>query len=207
VWSRFQPVTYQEFLASEDGRLRYWEARRLMWPDFACARPNAVHEALVQLEDHARLLAVVTQNIDGLHQMAGNRRVLELHGTNRRAECVSCGAESDMAAVQDALRPGLVPRCADCGGWLKAATISFGQALRPEVLHESFTLAGECDLLLCLGSSLVVQPAAALPEVAASVGAKLVIVNRDPTPLDGLASVRLGGPLQDVVPAIVGEGG
>jgi NAD-dependent deacetylase len=206
VWSRFQPVLYQDFLASEDARRRYWEMRLLMWPDFVRARPNAVHTALARLEARGRLLAVVTQNIDGLHQMAGSRRVLELHGTNRRVECVACRAESDMAGVQDGLAAGAVPRCTACGGWLKAATISFGQALREDVVRESFALAAECDLLLCLGSSLVVQPAAALPELAVEAGAKLVLVNRDETPLDGLASVRLEGPLEEVVPAMVGEG-
>jgi len=206
VWSRFQPVTYQEFLASEEGRRRYWEMRRLMWPDFVRARPNAVHASLARLESRGRLLAVVTQNIDGLHQMAGSRRVFELHGTNRRVECVACGQESDMAAVQDDLQPDAVPRCAACGGYLKAATISFGQNLREEVVRGAFALAAECELLLCLGSSLVVFPAAALPEMAVKAGAKLVLVNRDETPLDALASVCLRDPLEEVVPAIVGEG-
>lgn len=203
VWSRFQPVTYQEFLASDAGRQRYWEMRRQMWPDFARARPNPVHQALARLESEDRLLAVVTQNIDGLHQLAGSRKVLELHGTNRRVACVACHAESEMEPVVSGLRPGQVPRCARCGDWLKAATISFGQALRPDVVREAFALAAGCELLLSLGSSLVVYPAAALPELAASAGARLILVNRDPTPLDALADVRLHGPLEEVVPALL----
>lgn len=200
VWSRFQPVTIQEFVSSEDGRQRYWEMRRQMWPDFARARPNVVHESLARLEADGRLLAVVTQNIDGLHQLGGCRKVVELHGTNRRAACLDCGREEDMAAVQAALRPLQVPRCGSCNGFLKAATISFGQALRPEVLREAFALAASCDLLLALGSSLVVYPAAALPEAARSAGARMILVNRDETPLDHLAQVRIHAPLEDVVP-------
>lgn len=203
VWSRFQPVTIQEFMASEDGRRRYWEMRRLMWPDFARARPNAVHEALARLEGGGRLLGVVTQNIDGLHQLGGCRKVVELHGTNRRVECMSCHREEEMTPVQAGLKEGGVPRCALCGGWLKAATISFGQALRPDVLREAFALAARCDLMLALGSSLVVYPAAALPEAAAGAGAKLILVNRDETPLDHIAAVLIHGPLEEIVPAML----
>lgn len=203
VWSRFQPVTIQEFVRSDDGRRRYWEMRRLMWPDFARARPNVVHESLARLEAEGRLLGVVTQNIDGLHQLGGCRKVVELHGTNRRAACLDCGREREMEAVQASLEEGAVPRCADCGGWLKAATISFGQALRPEVLREAFALAASCDLLLALGSSLVVYPAAALPEAARSAGARVILVNRDETPLDHLAQVRLFAPLEEAVPAML----
>ena len=203
VWSRFQPVTIQEFMVSDLGRLRYWEMRRLMWPGFVRARPNVVHAALARLEEEGRLLAVVTQNIDGLHQMAGSRKVVELHGTNRRVECMSCHRQDDMAPVQQQLKEGEVPRCVGCGGWLKAATISFGQALKPEVLREAFALAASCDVLLALGSSLVVHPAAALPEAAVSAGAKLVLVNRDATPLDHLAAVLIHGPLEEAVPSIL----
>lgn len=203
VWSRFQPVTIQEFMVSDEGRRRYWEMRRLMWPDFVRAKPNVVHAGLARLEGEGQLLGVVTQNIDGLHQMAGSRKVVELHGTNRRVECMSCHREEDMALVQAELAEGDVPRCAGCGGWQKAATISFGQALRPDVLREAFGLAAGCDLLLALGSSLVVYPAAAIPEAAVSAGARLILVNRDETPLDHLAAVLIHGPLEEAVPAIL----
>lgn len=203
VWSRFQPVPYPEFLVSDAARRRYWEMRRQMWPDFARARPNVVHESLARLESAGRLQGVATQNIDGLHQQAGSRNVFELHGTNRRAACVACGQEAEMADVQQALQPGAVPSCAGCGGWLKAATISFGQALRPDVVRGAFELVAECDLLLVLGSSLVVYPAAALPEAAAGAGADLILVNRDPTPLDGLAAFVFREPLEQVVPALL----
>lgn len=203
VWSRYQPVLYQDFLASEDARRRYWQARKEMYAGFRDARPNAAHLALADLERRGRLEAVVTQNIDGLHQEAGSRTVVELHGTNRRVICVACRRDHDVAAVYAGLDEGRdVPTCDDCGGPLKAATISFGQNLDPDVLDEAFRLARAADLLLVLGSSLVVQPAAALPVAAAEAGATVVIVNRDETPLDGLAAVVIHGPVEDVVPAL-----
>jgi NAD-dependent protein deacetylase/lipoamidase len=205
VWTRHQPVMYQDFLASEDARRRYWAARREMYRDFRDARPNAAHLALAGLEARGRLEAVVTQNIDGLHQEAGSRNVVELHGTNRRVICVLCRRDHDVARVYAGLEEGRdVPACDGCGGPLKAATISFGQALDEEVLEEAFRLARECELMLVLGSSLVVQPAAALPVAAAQAGAHVVIVNRDETPLDGLAAVVIHGPVEEVVPALTG---
>jgi NAD-dependent deacetylase len=205
VWSRHQPVLYQDFLASEDARRRYWRQRREMYADFRDARPNAAHVALARMEERGRLEAVITQNIDGLHQEAGSRKVLELHGTNRRVACVRCRKDHDVGRVYAGLEEGRdVPTCDDCGGPLKAATVSFGQNLDPEVLDASFRLARESDVLLVLGSSLVVQPAAALPVAAAEAGAQVVIVNREPTPLDGLAAVVIHGPVEEVVPALAG---
>jgi NAD-dependent deacetylase len=205
VWTRHQPVLYQEFLRSVDARRRYWAARREMYRDFHDARPNAAHLALAGLEARGRLEAVVTQNIDGLHQAAGSRNVVELHGTNRRVICVSCRRDHDVERVYASLEEGGdAPTCDDCAGPLKAATISFGQALDEEVLDEAFRLAREAELMLVLGSSLVVQPAAALPVAAAQAGAQVVIVNRDETPLDGLAAVVIHGAVEDVVPALAG---
>jgi NAD-dependent deacetylase len=206
VWTRHQPVMYQDFLASEDARRRYWVARKEMYADFQKARPNAAHLALARLEERGKLEAVVTQNIDGLHQDAGSRRVVELHGTNRRILCVACRLEHDPVRVYAGIDAGRdVPLCDDCGGPLKPATISFGQNLDPDVLDEAFALARAADLMLVLGSSLVVQPAAALPVAAAEAGAHVVIVNRDETPLDGLAAVVIHGPLEEVVPALAGN--
>jgi len=200
IWSRYRPVSFDEFLASDDGRRRYWRYKRETFAAFRDARPNAAHRALADLEGQGRLLAVVTQNIDGLHQDAGSRRVVELHGSNRRVECLQCGrgfpAEEVMAWPD-------VPSCDACGGWLKPATISFGQALRPQVLDEAFAVARECDLMLVLGSSLAVYPAAAVPEAALQRGIPLVVVNRDPTPLDGHAAAVVQGAVEDVLPALV----
>ncbi len=203
IWSRYRPVPFDEFLASEDGRRRYWRYKRETFAAFAGARPNASHRALADLERQGRLLAVVTQNVDGLHQDAGSRRVVELHGTNRRVECLQCGrglpAEEVMAGPD-------VPTCEACGGWLKPATISFGQPLRPEVLEEAFEVARECDLMLVLGSSLVVYPAAGVPEAALARGVSLVVINREPTPIDHRATAVIHGAVEDVLPALVGAG-
>ena len=204
IWSRYKPVPFPEFVASRDARREYWRYKKETYDDFANARPNAGHRALAALEDAGRLRGVVTQNIDGLHQDAGSRLVLELHGTNRRVACLRCRAEWPAAEIQARLVAGCEePACDHCGGIVKAATVSFGQALPEDVLRESFSMAAASDLMLVLGSSLVVHPAAAIPVAAAEAGARLVIVNREPTPLDGLADVVLRGPLEDVLPALV----
>jgi NAD-dependent deacetylase len=204
IWSRYRPVTIQEFRASAEARKRYWLYKKETYADFAHARPNAAHETLARLEAEGRMLGVITQNIDGLHQDAGSRTVVELHGTNRRVECLGCGRTGPAAEAQERLLAGEgVPTCRSCGGSLKAATISFGQALRPEVLEEAFALARDADLLLVLGSSLVVYPAAAIPEAVAARGAPMIIINREPTPLDGLAAAALHGEVERLLPALV----
>ena len=204
IWSRYRPVTIQEFRASEEARRRYWLYKKETYADFARARPNAAHAALARLETEGRMLGVITQNIDGLHQDAGSRNVVELHGTNRRWECLGCGRTGPAAEAQERLLAGEdVPECRHCGGLMKAATISFGQALRPEVLEAAFALARRADLLLVLGSSLVVYPAAAIPEAVAAQGAPVVIINREPTPLDALAAVALRGEVERLLPALL----
>jgi NAD-dependent deacetylase len=204
IWSRYRPVTIQEFKASEEARRRYWLYKKETFAAFAQARPNPAHAALARFEAAGRLLGVITQNIDGLHQDAGSRKVVELHGTNRRFECLGCGRTGPAAEAQERLLAGEdVPTCRSCGAPLKAATISFGQALRPEVLEEAFALARAADLLIVLGSSLVVYPAAAIPEAAAAAGSPLIIINREPTPLDGLATVALQGDVERLLPALV----
>jgi NAD-dependent deacetylase len=203
IWSRYRPVPFDEFLATDEGRRRYWEYKRATHAAFAGARPNAAHLALAALEREGRLLAVVTQNVDGLHQDAGSSRVVEVHGSNRRFECLGCGRGGPSAEYMEGTG---IPVCDGCGGWIKPATISFGQDLRPEVLAEAFELARECDLMLVLGSSLVVYPAASVPELAVRRGAPLVVVNREPTPLDALAAAVLRGPIEEVLPALVRPG-
>lgn len=176
VWTTRQPVYYQEFLASADQRRAYWEYKLEGYPLFVAARPNATHEAIVALERMGRVQAVVTQNIDGLHHAAGSLGplVIELHGTNAFVECVGCGARSLPApAMAEFERTREVPTCADCGGWLKAATVSFGQPLPAAKLERAFAEAGRCDLVLALGSSLTVQPAALIPLRAAQRGVPL----------------------------------
>ncbi len=203
VWSKSQPVMYDQFLASPAARQEYWRQKAIAHHDFATAEPNAAHTTLAGWEARGLLRGVITQNIDGLHQMAGSRHVLELHGTARQIACLACGARQ----VADPLvaqfeRTGEVPPCPLCGGLLKHATISFGQQLPTDVLEESSAWARECQLLLALGSSLVVHPAAGIPQLAKQAGARLVIINRDPTPLDPLADLVIRSGLGQALTAI-----
>jgi NAD-dependent deacetylase len=171
VWERFRPIEYQEFLASHGARIEHWCYKQATVPVMLQAEPNAGHRALAALEAAGRLAAVITQNIDALHQRAGSRRVLELHGTNLEAVCLDCGARVPIAAALEQLEHGeAVPRCIHCGGWLKPATVSFGQALPADVLQSALALAEESDCFLALGSSLLVNPAASLAGVAKRSG-------------------------------------
>lgn len=204
VWSRNQPVMYDEFVRSRDARVRYWRQRREIYPDFAKAEPNQGHRALAELEHSGRLVAVVTQNIDGLHQAAGSRRVIELHGTTRIVACIQCGKEWSPDEVHAWIDAGNeAPDCDSCGAPLKSKTISFGQAMPFAELGESERLAKRSDVCLAIGSSLVVEPAASIPRVAKYSGSKLVIINRTSTPLDSIADViireSIGTTLRSIV--------
>ena len=196
IWSRYKPVLYRDFLQSEDARRQYWKMKKEGYHELKKAKPNDGHRALARLESAGKLVAVITQNIDGLHQDAGSSRVLELHGTNRYALCLKCDAHFEVEEIQSILEAGTeIPLCRNCGGLLKMATISFGQSLPSNVLSEAFDLASVSDLVLALGSSLVVEPAASIPLEAKNSGAKLVIVNNTGTPLDGLADIVVNRPI------------
>jgi NAD-dependent deacetylase len=188
VWSKYRTVYFDEFLESAESRHEYWRQKCEMHREFASAEPNAGHQVLARWEAAGRIRGVITQNIDGLHQIAGGGRVLELHGTARQAACLECQARYEIGPLVEQFRmQNRVPDCPDCGGRLKHATISFGQALPADVLMEATRWSREADLMLAIGSSLVVTPAADLPRTAKAHGARLVIINRDPTPLDTLA--------------------
>ena len=210
VWARNRTVDFQEFVSSEAGRVEYWRQRAAAWPAMREAKPNAGHQAFVTLHRQGRLLALITQNIERLHQRSGlpADSVLELHGTTTEAVCLTCGDRitSDEACRRiEAGEPA--PRCRACGGLLKPATISFGQAMPLDVMARAREAAETCDLLLAVGSSLVVEPAASIPRVATAAGARLIIVNRDPTPLDGIADGVVRGEIGAVLPALVGADG
>lgn len=207
IWSRYRTVYFDEFLASAHARHEYWTQKSEGHADFARAAPNVGHQTLARWEAEGRMAAVITQNIDGLHQQAGSRRVLELHGTARQIGCLDCQARFDAAAlVLQFQTTGTVPTCSSCGsGLMKHATVSFGQQLPPEVLQEAFALSKRADVFLAVGSSLVVEPAASLPRIAKEHGAKLVIINRDPTPQDELADVVLHQPIGATLAAIEAE--
>jgi len=209
VWTKdpaaARTFTLDAYVADPAVRIRAWHNRR-DHPAWA-ARPNAGHRALVTLERSGRLRAIVTQNIDGLHQRAGSdpAKVVEIHGTLYDAVCLSCSRRQPMADVLARVEAGEQdPTCRACGGILKAATISFGQSLDPAVLDAAIAAATDCELFLAVGTTLQVQPAASLVSVAVTGGARLVIVNRDPTPYDGAAAVRLAGPIGDVLPRMLG---
>jgi len=194
VWKRRQPVYYEDFMNSEAARIEHWDYKLEAWPAFRDATPNPAHTAITRLHDAGKLRACVTQNIDGLHEKAGTPRskIVQLHGTNAWVECQSCGDLTDpephFAQFAGTRRP---PVCATCGGFLKPATISFGQALRTEDIVAAQQAADACDLCLALGSSLAVYPAAAVPLRAAADGSPYVIINRGETEHDGLPEVTL----------------
>jgi NAD-dependent deacetylase len=190
IWSKYQPVLFRDFLSSEDARRQYWKMKKEGYSELKMAKPNDGHLALARMETAGKLIAIITQNIDGLHQDAGSRRVLELHGTSRYCLCLDCDARFDPDEIQKRLESGVeVPRCDQCGGLIKSATISFGQSLPAAILADAFDLSMSTDLVLALGSSLVVEPAASIPLQAKNNGAKLVIINHAETPLDGIADV------------------
>jgi NAD-dependent deacetylase len=198
VWSRFQPPVIQEFLADEGARERYWRFYQETYPAFQEAQPNPGHTALGRLYAGDRLTAVITQNIDGLHIRGGVPAddVLELHGNSSTSACLDCGeCENDTADLLAAFESaGLPPTCPRCGGPMKPRTISFGQSLDSALLERSARLSKEADLMLVMGSSLMVTPAADLPRITLQEGGKLVILNRDPTHLDGYAKLVLRTP-------------
>jgi NAD-dependent deacetylase len=203
VWSKYRTVYFDEFLASAEGRYEYWRQKCEMHSDFADAIPNVAHQVLARWEADSKTRGVITQNIDGLHQMAGSERVLELHGTARQAACLDCHARYDIEPlVESFLSDNRVPDCPACAGRLKHATISFGQALPADVLMEATRWSREADLMLAIGSSLVVTPAADLPRVAKERGARLVIINRDPTPLDSIADLVINSSIGVTMTAI-----
>lgn len=204
VWSQNKPVYYDEFLRSAEARFEYWRQKAIAAGDFQRAEPNAGHHAIARWETEGRIRGVITQNIDGLHQRAGSRCVHELHGTVRYIVCVDCQAQYEPLPLLAWYREHQqVPRCKECGSdRMKSATISFGQSLPEDVLAASHDLARQSDLFLAIGSSLVVYPAAGLPEVAHRCGAKLVIINRDPTDQDELADAVIAEPIGQVLTAI-----
>lgn len=203
IWSQAQPVLYQEFLASRDARHEYWRQKAIAHADFMRAAPNVGHRTLAEWESRGLLRGVLTQNIDGLHQRAGCRQVLELHGTALRVSCLDCTASFDADPfVARFLAEQAPPPCPQCAGRLKHATISFGQMLDPVVLQTAFAWTRQSDVFFAIGSSLVVEPAASLPRLAAQSGARLVIINRDATPLDDLAQFVLNSPIGPTLAAI-----
>ncbi|MEW4486955.1 Sir2 family NAD-dependent protein deacetylase [Thalassoglobus sp. JC818] len=196
VWSKNRTVYYDDFLSSETERHEYWRQKSQTHVEFSRANPNCAHQILAKWESLGLIEGVITQNIDGLHAEAGSRRIWELHGTAREVGCLSCEKRWRADSwIEEFLETDRAPRCPECNGFLKHATVSFGQALPMETLESAMEAALQADLILALGSSLVVYPAAEIPERAKQYGARLVIINRDPTPLDHQADVRIADSL------------
>lgn len=205
VWQTGNIPHIDTIRTDEEARREYWRRRLETYPEMLARQPNAGHEALARFERAGKLLAVITQNIDGLHQKAGNHdeRVIELHGSSHRLRCMKCGEVYDGVTIQTRLEAGEEdPRCVVCGGPLRSATVLFGESLPADALNLAHRVSLAADLMLVVGSSLVVNPAAKLPQIARQKGAGLIIVNQTETPLDGLADVRVGaqaGPTLDTL--------
>ncbi len=217
-YSQYQPVYFDEFVASEDKRKEYWAHKASVWPALRDAHPGPAHNLAVTLARRGSLRGVITQNIDGLHEKAGlaTDQVVNLHGSNLEVECLDCGRRSSaggaldplVAAASNSRRSGedsrsanmsvdprsiVPPRCERCGGLIKPATIMFGQSLRSIDLARAEEMTLDCDLVLALGSTLTVHPAASFPLIAQRAGAALAIITRGPTPLDDAADYRIDG--------------
>jgi len=206
IWRQQPPVSFQDFISKPEARQIYWQTRRKLSRQVLDAQPNAAHMALADLEKKERLLGIVTQNFDGLHHDAGNnpKHIVELHGTSRAAACTHCGQRSSIQELQQRIDAGEIdPQCSICGGFLKAATILFGQRVPDEELSRARELALACDLFLVVGSSLKVNPAATLPRFALKNDVPLIIINLQPTHLDDYAEIVINEKAGAVLPQII----
>lgn len=208
VWDRYDPADFyfNRIISDEKVRERYWNMSMEFYASMRDALPNRAHFALNELEKIGKLLAIVTQNIDSLHHKAGNspEKIIEIHGTAFSVSCLKCGKKYVRDDIEERLKSGdKVPYCNDCYGILKPDTVSFGQAMPESKMNEAFRYAEICDLCLVLGSSLVVYPAASVPEHAVECGAKLMIINKDRTSLDDQAALVIRESLGETLGGIM----
>jgi NAD-dependent protein deacetylase/lipoamidase len=190
VWTKYQPIYYQDFLASETARIQHWKLKKATYELFKTVKPNAAHYAICDFEQRGHLLGLITQNIDGLHKLAGvsDDKLIEIHGTDRLVACLRCGKRYEPADVYENLGEEFAaPTCAECGGFLKSANVSFGQSMPAEAMKQAQAWSEQSEVFIVVGSSLQVQPAASYPVIAKRGGALLAIINREETPLDDLA--------------------
>lgn len=203
LWSKYDPSIYADVNRFRDDPSYYWSFfRDERYPVIKKAKPNDGHFALVELEKRGKLYRVITQNIDGLHQVAGSSDVIELHGNTRKVNCLNCEKTYTMDEAYKILQKELPPRCS-CGGVLKPGTILFGEPLPQVALDMAMLASKNCDMFLVLGSSLVVYPAASMPKIAKRNGATLVIINIDPTPLDDTADLVINGSASKVLSKLI----
>jgi NAD-dependent deacetylase len=206
IWSTARMIEFGEFLSSRAARVEAWRQKVIAWPALRDARPNAGHLAFVELERRGQLASLITQNIDRLHQRAGQdpNLVIELHGTMTETICFDCGDRAPMETAVARVRAGEeAPDCLSCGGLMKPATISFGQPMPAMEMARAMRITAECDLMISVGSSLVVYPAAGLPMRAKEHGARLIIINRTPTPLDAIADLVINDEIGRTLPMMI----
>ena len=208
IWTRMRPIDFSDFLASQEARDESWRRRFAMQDQFGGARPGRGHQALASLYRAGKSLGVVTQNIDNLHQVSGiaSEHVVELHGNTTYATCLDCAARYELPWVKrffDA--SGRAPSCTSCGGHIKTATVSFGQAMPEREMQRAEELTRSADLFIAIGSSLVVWPAAGFPLMAKRNGASLVIINRDPTEFDDIADLVVRHDIGEVLAPFIAQ--
>ena len=214
IWTKMRPIELQEFLADPSARREYWRRKIESYPRMREAQPNAGHRALARLFQAGFLKTIITQNIDGLHQKTGisEQRVIELHGSNAYSTCLSCGTRVEWEDVLSFFEahpaPSTAcPECGTCGGWLKPATISFGQAMPEQQTRRAFAEASRADLLITVGTSLKVFPAAGIPGETVRSGGRVVIINNQPTGLDHQAFLLLHGAAGEILAALADKVG
>jgi NAD-dependent deacetylase len=205
IWARYDPMEYATIAAFRRDPVKVWEFYSIRFEALTRAEPNAGHLALAELERHGLVSAVVTQNIDGLHERAGSRDVIEVHGSIRTASCLDCGERTALADVVAALRDAPAPPCPRCGAVLKPDVVMFGELLSPEAIDRATELARGAGLLLVVGSSLEVYPVAGLPDATLAAGGELAIVNRGGTPFDRRSAVKIDAPAGETLAALVWE--
>lgn len=207
LWKRFKIVTYQEFIIDRKARNEFWKMKRELIQEIINAKPNNAHKALAELEKIGLLKYVITQNIDGLHQMAGNKNVIELHGNQRGSVCLDCGKVYPLEEVLEMLKEQeLDLRCKACGGIIKPTIVFFGEPMPEKELFMAQQIADKCDLMFVIGTSLQVEPAASIPRIAYQNGAKLIFINKVHTEWDWIAEIvfydSAGKVLKDILDVI-----
>ena len=207
LWTRHRPIPFDEFVVSQDARDESWRRRFAMESTFAAAKPGRGHRALASLYRAGKIPAVITQNIDNLHQASGFApdHVIELHGNTTYARCIGCGQVYELSWVRQRFDEGGAPDCTVCDEPVKTATISFGQAMPEDAMERATELARHCDLFIAIGSSLVVWPAAGFPLMAKDCGARLVIINREPTDQDNMADLVIRHDIGETLGPFVGN--
>jgi NAD-dependent deacetylase len=207
IWTRMQPIDFQDFMASEEMRRESWRRKLVTDRTMRLAQPNRGHRAVARLVASGGCACVVTQNVDGLHQMSGvpEDKLIELHGNSTYAACLECGLRHELAPILQTFQEDeTLPLCRSCGGIVKTATISFGQRMPLAAVARAERETLSCDLFIVLGSSLVVYPAADLPRLAKHNGARLIIINREPTDQDDIADLVIHGEIGPVLGEAVG---